>query len=312
MASSSYNPVTGYLLKATFLILLILIPSKVAWVENRPQVVVTLPILQDFAQVIGQERVEVKSLLTGLESEHTYTPKPTDILAVKQAHLLLQVGLGLENWVNSLIKNASNDQLLIITTSEGIPLIKDVSNRIQEDRDDPRHSHSLGNPHIWLDPVNAKIMLRHIMDGLLKIDPQGKKVYLRNFSEYIKKLDRLEAESKRKVGALKDRRIITHHAAWPYFARRFGFMIEGNLINQVGSEPSAKALANLTRKIKQGGIKVIVSEPQLNPKLPQMVAQETGAKVVVLTPLPGAIPGTETYLSMIEYNINQLVQALSD
>ncbi|MCI0527346.1 MAG: metal ABC transporter substrate-binding protein, partial [Nitrospira sp.] len=89
MASLSLNAVIGPLLKATLLTLLILIPSNVAWVQNRPQVVVTLPILQDFAQVIGQERIEVKSLLTGLESEHTYTPKPTDILAVKQAQLLL-------------------------------------------------------------------------------------------------------------------------------------------------------------------------------------------------------------------------------
>ncbi len=312
MASLSLNAVIGPLLKATLLTLLILIPSNVAWVQNRPQVVVTLPILQDFAQVIGQERIEVKNLLTGLESEHTYTPKPTDILAVKQAQLLLQVGLGLENWVDSLVKNASNDRLLIVTTSEGIPLIKDVSNRVQEDTDDSRHSHSLGNPHIWLDPVNATTMVRHIMDGLLKIDPLGKEVYLKNFSEYIKKLDRLEKEGKKKVSALKDRRIITHHAAWPYFARRFGFIIEGNLINQVGSEPSAKALTSLTRKIQMKGIKVIASEPQLNPKLPQMVAQETGAKVVVLTPLPGAIPGTETYLSMIEYNLNQLVEALRE
>jgi ABC-type Zn uptake system ZnuABC Zn-binding protein ZnuA len=304
--------VIGHLLKATFLILLVLIPSKAAGTDHRLQVVVTLPILQDFAQVIGQERVEVKSLLTGLESEHTYTPKPTDILAVKHAQLLLQVGLGLENWVDSLIKNASNDQVLIVTTSEGIPLIKDVSNLVQEDTDHPKHSHSLGNPHIWLDPVNAKIMLRHTMEGLLRLDPEGQGAYLKSFSEYIKKLDRLEREGKQKVNALKDRRIITHHAAWPYFARRFGFIIEGNLINQVGSEPSAKALAGLTRKIKKEGIKVIVSEPQLNPKLPEMVARETGAKVVVLTPLPGAIPGTETYLSMIEYNINQLVQALSE
>lgn len=289
-----------------------LIPSHVAWAENRPQVVVTLPILKDFVQAIGQERIEVKSLLTGLESEHTYTPKPSDILAVKQAHLLLRVGIGLENWVDSLIKNASNDPLLIVTTSEGIPLIKDVSNRVQENSQNAKHSHSLGNPHIWLDPVNAKIMLRHIMEGLLKIDPRGKEVYLKNLSEYIKKLDRLEEDGKQKVNTLRDRRIVTHHAAWPYFARRFGFIIKGNLINQVGSEPSAKALTQLTRKIKQEKIKVIVSEPQLNPKLPQMVAQETGAKVVVLTPLPGALPGTETYLSMIEYNINQLVQALRE
>ena len=286
------------------MLFLILIPSTVMGREDQIRIAVTLPILKDFAEVIGKDRVVANSLLTGLESEHTYTPKPSDILLVKDAHLLLKIGLGLETWVDALIKNAANPRLVVVTTSEGIPLIKDVSSF--------EHSHSLGNPHIWLDPDNAKVMLRHIMEGLIQVDPQGKKMYLNNFADYIQKLDQLEAVGKKKVKALADRRIITHHAAWPYFARRFGFIIEGNLINQVGSEPSAKVLIQLTRKIKQKGIRVIVSEPQLNPKLPQMVAQETGARVVVLTPLPGAIAGTETYLSMIEYNINQLVQALQE
>ena len=277
-----------HLLKCTLFILLVLIPSTVAWVEDRPRVVVTLPVLKDFAEVIGGDRVEVKSLLTGLESEHTYTPKPTDILAVKEAHLL------------------------VITTADGVPLLKDASNHNKNQSKSFKDRHTMGNPHIWLDPVNAKVMLRHIVEGLIKIDPQGKEIYLKNFANYIKKLDQLEERGKKKVKALPDRRIVTHHAAWPYFARRFGLIISGNLINQVGSEPSAKQLARLTRKIKREGIKVIVSEPQLNPKLPQMMAQETGARVVVLTPLPGAIPGTETYLSMIEYDINQLVQALKE
>jgi len=301
-----------HLLKCTLFILLVLIPSTVAWVEDRPRVVVTLPVLKDFAEVIGGDRVEVKSLLTGLESEHTYTPKPTDILAVKEAHLLLKIGLGLEGWVDHLIKNAGNTHLLVITTADGVPLLKDASNHNKNQSKSFKDRHTMGNPHIWLDPVNAKVMLRHIVEGLIKIDPQGKEIYLKNFANYIKKLDQLEERGKKKVKALPDRRIVTHHAAWPYFARRFGLIISGNLINQVGSEPSAKQLARLTRKIKREGIKVIVSEPQLNPKLPQMMAQETGARVVVLTPLPGAIPGTETYLSMIEYDINQLVEALKE
>ena len=307
-----HKSVIGYLLKPTLLILLVLIPSTVAWVEDRPRVVVTLPVLKDFAEVIGGDRVEVKSLLTGLESEHTYTPKPTDILAVKEAHLLVKIGLALESWVDQLIKNAGNTHLLIITTADGVPLLKDASNHTKNQSESFKDRHTMGNPHIWLDPVNAKIMLRHIVEGLIKIDPQGKEIYLKNFANYIKKLDQLEEQGKKKVKALPDRRIVTHHAAWPYFARRFGLIIEGNLINQVGSEPSAKELARLTRKIKREGIKVIVSEPQLNPNLPQMMAQETGARVVVLTPLPGAIPGTETYLSMIEYDINQLVKALKE
>jgi ABC-type Zn uptake system ZnuABC Zn-binding protein ZnuA len=273
-------------------------------------VVATLPILKDFTEVIGKERVAVDSLLTGQESEHTYAPKPSDILLVKKAVLLLKIGLGLETWIDALIKNADNSHLLIVTTSEGIPLIKDVSTLTEKEPESSGRSHAMGNPHIWLDPDNAKMMLRHIMEGLIKADPQGKEIYRRNFAVYVQKLDQLEAEGKQKVKALTDRRIITHHAAWPYFARRFGFIIKGNLVNQVGSEPSAKDLTKLTRKIKREGIRVIVSEPQLDSMLPERVAQETGAKVVILTPLPGAIVGTETYLSMMEYNINQLVQAL--
>ena len=278
--------------------------------EGRIRVAATLPILKDFAEVIGKERVAVDSIVTGLESEHPYIPKPSYTLLVKQTDLLLKIGLSLETWVDALIKNAASAHLLVVTTSEGIPLIKDVSTLTEKDPEPSGHSHALGNPYIWLDPDNAKMMLRHIMEGLIKVDPHGKAIYLKNFADYVQKLDQLEAEGKKKVKALTDRRIITHHSTWPYFTRRFGFIIKGNLISQVGSEPSAKALTQLTRKIKKEGIRVIVSEPQLNPKLPERVAQETGAKVVVLTPLPGAIAGTETYLSMMEYNVNQLVQAL--
>jgi len=295
--------VTRYLFTLTFLILLILLSFAKAWAYEQIKIVTTLPFLKNFAEVIGGDRVEVNTLLTGFESEHTYTPKPSDILAVKEASILIKIGLGLETWVDSLITNAANPYLLIITTSENVSLLRDI----------PHHAkHAVINPHIWLDPEIAKHMLHHILQGLTQADPSGRDLYLNNFSIYIKKLDLLMTQGKEKMDGLPDRRIITHHVAWPYFAQRFGLIIEGNLIHQVGSEPSAKKLARLTRKIRNERIKVIVSEPQLNPMLPQILAEESGAKVVLLTPLPGAIAGTETYLSMIEYNINQLVEALQD
>jgi ABC-type Zn uptake system ZnuABC Zn-binding protein ZnuA len=124
-------------------------------------------------------------------------------------------------------------------------------------------------------------------------------------------MDHLEARLKQKTAKLIRRKIVTHHPAWPYFARRFGFEISGTLLTQSGAEPSARRLADLIKKMKREKINVIASEPQLNPELPQTVAKETDATVVLLTILPGTIPGTETYLSMIEYNVNQLVEALS-
>ncbi|MEK6683411.1 MAG: metal ABC transporter substrate-binding protein [Nitrospirota bacterium] len=278
--------------------------SDSAVADEPIKVVATFPVLKDLVQQIGRERVTVTSLLSGLENEHTYTPKPTDILAIREGRMLVQIGLGLEVWVDGLIKNADNHRLLIITTSKGVPLLKS--------QDSPTGSPSLGDPHIWLDPENAKRMVRHITEGLLKIDPAHKDDYLKSQAQYIQDLDRTQQRLMTKLKSLQNKKIISHHAAWSYFARRFGFTIRGSIASQAGAEPSAKHLSDLIRMIKAEKIRVIVSEPQLNPKLPQILAQETGAKVVVLTPIPGALPGAETYRAMIEYNVNQLVDALKD
>ncbi|HEV8242461.1 MAG TPA: metal ABC transporter substrate-binding protein [Nitrospirales bacterium] len=266
------------------------------------KIVATLPILKEFADQVGRERVEVRTLITGLESEHSYSPKPSDLKALSEARLLLEVGLGLEVWVRGLVKNAGNPHLRVITTSKGVGLIRDHT---AETISSPS-----GNPHIWLDPENAKAMVRHIAEGLIAVDPTHKTDYLNNLADYLRRLDRAQKDLQARVASLRDRRIVTYHPAWPYFARRFGFKIEGNIIQQTGMEPSATHLAKIARRIKTGKIKVIVSEPQLNQKVAQALADETGARLVVLSPLPGTIKGTETYLALLEYNVDQLVAAL--
>ncbi|MCC6543658.1 MAG: zinc ABC transporter substrate-binding protein [Nitrospirae bacterium] len=268
------------------------------------KVVTTLNILEDFVRNVGGERVEVRSLLSGLESEHTYTPKPSDIIIVKEAQVLVEVGLGLEVWVTSLIKNASNSNLITITTSTGIPLIRG------EGTDLHHHNNHLGNPHIWLDPERAKSMIRHITDALSKIDPEGRKYYLSNQAEYFIKIDRMRKDIEKKLSSVKNRRIITHHPAWPYFAQRFNLKIEDNIQMQAGTESSAKHMANLISEIRKGNIKVLVSEPQLNPNIPRAIADETGVRVITLTPIPGGLPGTDTYIEMMEYNGSRLAEAL--
>jgi zinc/manganese transport system substrate-binding protein len=279
----------------------ILLPLPAA-AADLVKVVATLPILKEFAEQVGHERVEVRTLITGLESEHSYSPKPSDLKALGEARLLLEVGLGLEVWVSGLVKNAANPMLRVITTSEGVGLIHDHT---AETTSSPS-----GNPHIWLDPENAKVMVRHIADGLIAVDPAHKSDYLNNLADYLRQLDQAQKGLQARVASLPDRRIVTHHPAWPYFARRFGFKIEGNIVQQIGMEPSAAHLAELAHRIKAGKIKVIVSEPQLNQKVAQALADETGARLVVLSPLPGTIKGTETYLALLDYNVMQLVAAL--
>jgi len=269
-------------------------------------VVVTIPVLKDLVEQVGGPHVRVTSLLKGYENEHTYSPKPSDLLAVRKARLLFQIGLGLEVWVANLVKNAGGATLGVVTTSKDIPLIQDGA----ADAHGHEEGREQGNPHVWLDPQNAVTMLRHITEALMQADPTHAADYRLNQAQYVKQLDQLQQELVARLGTITDRRIVVHHAAWPYFAGRFGLQIAGTIHIQSGSEPSARHLQSLIGTIKNRRIKVIVSEIQLNQKLPSLLAKETGARVVVLTTLPGGIPHTETYLDMLRYNVFQLAQAL--
>ena len=272
-------------------------------------VVVTIPVLKDLAGRVGGAHVKVVSMMSGLESEHTYSPKPSDLVEIRNARVLLEVGVGLEVWVSSLVKNYGNPGLHVVTTSSGIALIREHEPQggaaaVPKDR------HRSGNPHVWLDPENAKIMMRHITEAFIKLDPDHASEYRRNQAGYLRELDQLQRELTERLRHLSDRRIVVHHPAWPYFARRFGFRIMGEIVSQAGAEPSARHLQSLISRMREDRLRVIVSEPQMNQKIPEALARETGARVVVLTPLPGGVAGTETYLEMLRYNVLQLAQAL--
>lgn len=298
-----------------FLILSLLVLSMVsagAWeaaAQDPVNVVVTIPVLKDLAEQVGGPHVRVTSLLRGYENEHTYAPKPSDLVAVRKAQLLFQIGIGLEVWVSPLVKNAGSPSLRVVTTSKGIGLVRDHPDHHGERRVS-EEAESGGNPHIWLDPQNVAIMLRHITEALIRADPAHAVDFRNHQAAYLQQLDHLQNELMDRVKRLSDRRFIAHHPAWPYLARRFGFEIVGTIQMQSGTEPSALHLQSLISTIKQDKIKVIVSEIQLSQKIPDLLAKETKGRVVVLTTLPGGVPGTETYLDMLRYNVLQLANAL--
>ena len=275
-------------------------------------VVVTIPVLKDLTEQIGRSHVRVTSLLTGYENEHTYSPKPSDLVAVRKAQLLFQIGIGLEVWVSSLVKNAGGPSLRVITTSHGIPLIYDhMDHHEQAETDhDGQESESGGNPHIWLDPANVAIMLGHITTALIERDPSHTAEFRANHTAYLQQLDRLQRELSDRLKPITDRRFIAHHPAWPYLAKRFGFEVVGTIQVQSGSEPSALHLQSLITTIKTHHIKLIVTEIQLSQRLPELLSGETKVRVVILTTLPGGLPGTATYLDMLRYNVLQLANAL--
>ena len=284
------------------------LPSFGAVTEARDPipVVATIPVLKDLAEQVGGPYVRVTSLLSGYENEHTYSPKPTDLIAVRKAKLLLEIGMGLEVWVSSLVKNAGSRSLRVITTSRGVALIRDDA----EPHEVRHHEDEAGNPHIWLDPENVAVILRHITDAFSEADPSHTAEFQSNQAAYLQRLGQLQKELSTRVQRLSDRRFIAHHPAWPYLAKRFSFDIVGTIHRQSGAEPSALHLQSLIEKIKRENIRVVVSEVQLSQRLPELLARETKAHVVVLTTMPGGLPGTETYLDMLRHNVLQLAGAL--
>ena len=136
-------------------------------------IVVTISVLKDLTEQVGGSHVRVTSLLTGYENEHTYSPKPSDLVAVRKARLLFEVGIGLEVWVSSLVKNAGSASLRVVTTSKGIALLRD-----RPDHHGAAHAgegDERGNPHVWLDPENAMTMMRHITEALIQVDPASRR-----------------------------------------------------------------------------------------------------------------------------------------
>jgi ABC-type Zn uptake system ZnuABC Zn-binding protein ZnuA len=269
-------------------------------------IVVTIPVLKDLVDQVGGSHVRVTSLLSGYENEHTYSPKPTDLIAVRKARLLFEIGMGLEIWVSSLVKNAGSRSLRVITTSQGVELIRDEADA----HEGTHRGGNTGNPHIWLDPENIAIMLRHITEVLADVDPSHAAEFRMNQAAYLQRLDQLQKELLARTQRLSDRRFIAHHPAWPYLARRFGFDTAGTIQLQAGTEPSALHLQSLIEKMRKENIRVVVSEVQLSQRLPQLLARETKAHIVVLTTMPGGLAGTETYLDMLRYNVLQLINAL--
>jgi ABC-type Zn uptake system ZnuABC Zn-binding protein ZnuA len=180
----------------------------------------------------------------------------------------------MEEWLDPAVQNSGNKTLVVVGAATGLT---DIVQGDEHDRS--------GNPHIWLDPEYAKAGIENLVTALVKLDPKGESLYRKREAAYFVRLDSLSAAISAQFAGLSDRRLITYHDAWPYFARRFGLDIIATVEPIPGQEPSAKDLARLVDLIRSEHIRVITTEPQLPSALPNMLAGETGVKVVVLNPL---------------------------
>jgi len=172
-----------------------------------------------------------------------------------------------------------------------------------------------GNPHFWMSAALGAKYVEKIRDGLIQVDPDGKDAYAKNADGYIKQLLDLNAELKRQAETIPqaERKMVTNHDAFPYFAREYGFTIVGNILGNPESEPSAGELAQLVQQIKAQHVKAVFSESQFSPKMTRTIAEEAGVKIVsnlYTDTLGDAGSGVTTYVDMLRYNMQEVAEAL--
>jgi zinc transport system substrate-binding protein len=252
--------------------------------------------LADFTRQVGGARVRVETLVPPGASPHTYEPTPAQLARLSRARLLVLNGVGLEFWADKVIAAASNPNLIVVRTADGLAILA-------EQPGEPG-----GNPHVWLSPQNAMHQVAAIRDGLIRADPSGAAVYRANAERYLGELRSLDDEIRDTVATFRSRAFIAFHAAWAYFARDYGVEEAAVIERTPGREPSPAEIAAIIRRARAIGARAIFAEPQSPTKAAQVIAGESGAKVLLLDSL-GRPPGYG-YLDTMRYDLAQMAQAL--
>jgi len=262
-------------------------------------VVTTLSVLADLIGQVGGDRVEVKALVPPGGEPHTYQPAPNDLKTVARARLIFYNGAHLEAWIDDTIRHAGKPNLPIVVLSQGLPMIRGAGGE--------------PNPHLWLDVTNAKAYVERIRDHLTKVDGANPGYYADRAKAYLARLDELDAWIQAEVAKIpaSRRKLVTFHDAFPYFARRYGFTLQG-VVASPGKEPSARHLTALARQTTQAEVPAVFAESQFNPKVMEVLATEAGVKVVTNLYNDSLSDGPEanSYIALMKHNVTQIVNAL--
>lgn len=281
--------------------------------QEKVPVVATFSILADFVKNVGGERVAVSMLVQPNGDAHVYQPSPADAKTVADAKIVFMNGLGLEGWLDRLIKASGTKGAVVIAT-------KGIKPHEMKDEDgghskEHAHEHKL-DPHAWQSIANAKIYTANIRDALIAADPAGKNIYEANAADYLKRLTALEKEVKEVVAKIAPakRRVITTHDAFGYFAKAYGIEFIAPQGVSTETEASAKDVAKIIRQIKAQKIPAVFMENISDPRLMQQIAKETGAKIggtVYSDSLSDEKGPASTYIGMMQHNIRQFSAALT-
>lgn len=291
--------------------LLILGPGPAA-AASKLYIVTTTEDLAALAREVAGDRARVESIARGYQDPHFVEPKPSFILKLHRADLLIVVGLQLEvGWLPPLITQSRNPRIQVdargyLDVSQYSEILEIPTGRITRAMGDV---HPLGNPHYWLEPGNGRRVARAIQAKLTQLRPDDADYFQQRFEDFSRRLREAEKRWDRKMESYRGRQVVTYHNSWPNFAKRFGFQVVGYVEPKPGIPPSPRHTLELINYMREQNIKLILVEPYFDLKTPRAIARQTGAEVLVLLPSVGGEKPVTDYFKLFDYDLGLLTAA---
>ena len=262
--------------------------------KSKLQVVVSFNPLKEFAEEIGKDKIEVKTVVPEGVEPHDFEPKIKDMQNISDANLFIYSGFGMETWVDKTLAAVDNKNLIVVDSSKGVIPIKNQGKAMDEN--------GQYDPHIWLSLREAKIQTKNIKDALVKADKKNQSYYEKNYKDFSSKLDTLYNEYKVKFAGVKNKNFVTGHAAFGYLCRDFG--LKQNSVEDVfaGGEPTPQKLKQIVELSKKNKIKVIFMEELASPRVSQTLAEEVGASVEKIYTIESN-EDNKTYIESMKENL---------
>jgi len=277
------------------------------------KVVTTTEDLAALTREVGGDQVEVESLARGVQDPHFVEPKPSFILKLYAADLLVVVGRELEAaWLPPLITQSRNGRI-----QPGAPGYLDASltahildiptGQITRAMGDV---HPLGNPHYWLDPDNGLAMAKALQRKLTELSAKDAEYFEARYTDFASRIAAAQARWQAALAPYRGLKVVTYHRSWPNFVDEFGLDVVGYVEPKPGIPPSPAHTLNLEEEMKRQNVKIVLVEPYFDLKTPNAIGRETGARVVVILPSVGGAKDVKTYIDLFDYDIKLLTSAI--
>lgn len=277
------------------------------------KVITTTQDLESLVAEIGGDKVSVEALARGYQDPHFVEAKPSFVLKLHSADLLVAVGRELEiSWLPPLITQSRNAKLQpggsgYLDASLTTRILDIPTGQITRAMGDV---HPQGNPHYWLDPANGRRIAKAIQAKLSALSPGNAEYFAQRYADFDRRLTEAEARWKAALAPYRGTKIVTYHRSWPNFIEAFGLEVVGYVEPKPGIPPSPAHTLQLIEEMKAQNIELILVEPYFDLKTPNAIARQAGARVLVLPPSVGGVKEATTYIQLFDYIVGQLVSAL--